>query len=274
MQLKFDAFIRNHTWDLVPATSNQIIVDCKWIYRIKKKADGSVDRYKARLVAKGFTQRSGIDYHSTFSPVVKPTTVHVVLFLAVQNNWLLNQLNVNNAFLQGTFKEKLFMRQPPGFEDLSYPSHVCRLGKAIYGLKQAPHAWYNELSTHLLSLSFVKSKLDPSLFIYSTSKAIAYLLVNVDDIILTGNDATLVKHIISFLSGRFSLKDLGPLTYFLGIEVHCDSTGMVLPQSKYISKLLHDLNMHECKGIQTPMSSSQSLKQNDGTPSHDATEYR
>lgn len=110
-------------------------VACKWLYQIKRKFDGSVKRYKGRLVAKGFTQHPGIDYHSTFSPVVKLTTVRVVLSLAVQCSWPLRQLDVNNAFLQGNLDEEVFMTQTLGFENFQFPSHVCQLCKATYGLK-------------------------------------------------------------------------------------------------------------------------------------------
>ena len=130
---------------MVASHSSQNIVGCKWVFRIKRSPDGSVSRYKARLVAKGFHQRPGLDYTETFSPVVKTTTIRVLLSIAVSRGWPLRQLDVNNAFLQVHLSEDVFMAQPPGFGDLTYPSRVCRLKKAIYGLKQAPRAWYNEL---------------------------------------------------------------------------------------------------------------------------------
>jgi len=160
MKAEYDALIRNQTWDLVPSDPSRNVVDCKWLFRIKHKPDGSIDRYKARLVAKGFTQRPGLDYHSTFSPVVKLATVRLVLAIAAQRSWPIHQLDVNNAFLQGSLEEDVYMRQPPGFESSQHSTYICKLKKAIYGLKQAPRAWYTELTSYLTSIGFVKSKSD------------------------------------------------------------------------------------------------------------------
>ena len=133
------------------------MVGCKWVFRIKRNKHGSIDRYKARLVTKGFHQRPGCDYTETFSPVVKPVTIRIVLPLAVRQGWSLRQLYVNNAFLQGTLKEDVFMLQSPGVVNKNFTDHICRLKKTIYGLKQAPRAWYTELWVFLLSLGFVNS---------------------------------------------------------------------------------------------------------------------
>jgi len=137
MSAEYNALVNNGTWELVCPTTTTNIVGCKWIFRIKRNSNGSVDRYKACLVAKGFHQRPGVDYLETFSPVIKPTTIRLVLSLAVANRWSLRQLDINNAFLQGSLSETVFMAQPPGFIDSDHPSHVCKLHKAIYGLKQA-----------------------------------------------------------------------------------------------------------------------------------------
>ena len=125
MSEEYDALVRNGTWELVPLEDITNLVGCKWIFRIKRNSDGSIDRYEARLVAKGFHQRPGVDYHETFSPVVKPATVTLVLSIGVSNGWSLRQLDVNNAFFQGRLSENVFMAQPPGFVDSNHPSYVC-----------------------------------------------------------------------------------------------------------------------------------------------------
>jgi histone deacetylase 1/2 len=142
MDAKYTALMKNNTWHLVPSQKGRNIIDCKWVYKIKRKLDGSLDMYKARLVAKGFKQRYGIDYEDTFSLVIKSTTIRVILSIAISRGWSLCQLDVQNAFLHGVLEEEVYMRQPPGYEDPSIPNYLCKLDKTLYGLKQAPRAWY------------------------------------------------------------------------------------------------------------------------------------
>jgi hypothetical protein len=165
MSNELTALMKHGTWDLVPLPSNGATVGWKWIFQVKRNADGSIDRFKARLVVKGFHQCPGVDYKETFSPVVKPAIIRAVLSVAVMSGWELRQMDVNNPFLNGALTETVFMVQSPGFRDLSKPNHVCRLNKAIYGLKQAPKAWYTALKTAILQMGFHNSKADSSLFI-------------------------------------------------------------------------------------------------------------
>jgi len=161
MQAEYDALIANNTWTLVPRPPGVNLVTGKWIFRHKLHTDGSLDRYKARWVLRGFTQRPGIDYDETFSPVVKPATIRVVLSMALSQDWPIHQLDVKNAFLHGTLTETVYCIQPAGFVDSSRPEFVCRLNKSLYGLKQAPRAWHNRFASHILFLVLLKQSQIP-----------------------------------------------------------------------------------------------------------------
>jgi histone deacetylase 1/2 len=166
MTEEFQALKRNETWTLVPLPPNRKAIGCKWVFRTKENPDGTINKYKARLVAKGFHQLQGFDFNETFSPVIKPITVRLILSLAVSYKWPLKQLDINNAFLNGLLKEEVYMVQPPGFE-ASDSNLVCKLNKALYGLKQAPRQWFDRLTSTLLQFGFKASKCDPSLFTYT-----------------------------------------------------------------------------------------------------------
>jgi len=264
MDTEYHALMENKTWHLVPPEKGRNIIDCKWVYKIKRKADDTIDRYKAHLVAKGFKQQYGIDYEDTFSPVVKATTIRMVLSIAVSNGWSLRQLDVQNTFLHGILEEEVYMRQPPGYEKQSMSQYVCKLDKALYGLKQTPRAWNSRLSQKLQDIGFQASKADTSLFFYKKGDITIFLLIYVDDIIVTSSSSDAVDALIQDLKKDFALKDLGDLHYFLGIEVNKVSDGILLSQEKYASDIIKRVNMQHCKSVSTPLSTSEKLSAQDG----------
>ena len=245
MNLEFDALLQNQTWTLVPSHPSQNLIGCKWVFRVKRNADGSIERHKARLVAKGFHQQSGIDYDETYSPVIKPTTVRTVLSIAISVGWSLRQIDIQNAFLHGNLSEEVFMSQPPGYQHPLYPNHVCKLQRAIYGLKQAPRAWFSHLSTKLLELGFHGSRSDSSLFIYKSKSLTMYILIYVDDIIITSSQPVAIDDLLRSLTHDFAVKDLGTLNFFLGLEVISNPHGILLSQQHYIMDLLLHTKMSE-----------------------------
>ncbi|KAK1661389.1 hypothetical protein QYE76_049548 [Lolium multiflorum] len=277
MEAEFSALQDTGTWRLVPPIPGVNLIDSRWIFKVKLHADGSIERYKARLVAKGYKQRYGLDYDETFSPVVKPATIRLLLGMALSHHWYLRQLDIQNAFLHGYLDEEVYMRQPPGFVDSSRPDHYCRLVKSLYGLKQAPRAWHARLSSVLGSLGFSPSVADTSLFILRRPDVTIFLLIYVDDIIVLSSLEGAIPRLIGKLRSEFSVKDLGALHYFLGIEVSSPSAGhLLLQQRKYALELLARAGMLKCAPVTTPMASSERLCSSDGDAlsPEEATQYR
>jgi histone deacetylase 1/2 len=233
-----------------------------------------VNKYKARLVAQGFSQTAGFDLTETFSPVIKPVTVRIILTLAVTFKWQVQQIDVNNAFLNGVLQEEVYMRQPTGFEATD-KSLVCKLHKSLYGLKQAPRAWYDRLTHALLDLGFHKSKCDPSLLVKCHNGQCTYVLVYVDDILITGSSPQLIQEVITKLNIQFALKQLGQLDYFLGIEVHHLPNGaLLLNQAKYVRDLLCKAKMEDSTPIGSPMAANCRLSKDGTDVLSDPTLYR
>ncbi|RVW12701.1 Retrovirus-related Pol polyprotein from transposon RE1 [Vitis vinifera] len=228
MREEYDALLANETWKLCPRPVDHNVVGNKWVYKVKQTSTGEVDRFKARLVALGFAQEEGIDFTETFSPVIKPSTVRVLLTLSVQFDWEIRQLDVSNAFLHGILLEDVYMEQPKGFVNSDFPDYVCKLNKSLYGLKQAPRAWFMRLSQTLLEFGFLSSPVDASLFVYHKGHIHLFILIYVDDILVTGTDPSLIQSLIQKLQTEFKMKDLGPLGYFLGIQASRDSFGLRL----------------------------------------------
>ncbi|RVW26631.1 Retrovirus-related Pol polyprotein from transposon RE1 [Vitis vinifera] len=260
VQDEIDALEKNGTWTITDLPVGKRPVGCKWIFTIKYKADGSVERFKARLVARGFTQSYGIDYQETFAPVAKLNTIRILLSLAVNQDWCLQQLDIKNAFLNGDLEEEVYMEIPPGFEGSMAKNQVCKLQKSLYGLKQSPRAWFDRFTKAVLKLGYKQGQTDHTLFVKkSHAGKMAILIVYVDDIILSGNDMEELQNLKKYLSEEFEVKDLGNLKYFLGMEVARSRKGIVVSQRKYILDLLKETGMLGCKPIDTPMDSQKKL---------------
>ena len=235
---------------------------------MKYLPDGSVERYKARLVARGFTQTYVVDYFDTYAPVAKMVTVRLFLSVAAVRNWSVSQLDVTNAFLHGDLPETVYMRLPPGYAFLSEqcPSnsheYVCKLVKSIYGLKQAPRRWFVKFSTALKEYNFQQSHSDNSLFTLHKNNQFVAVLVYVDDILMSGSSDNLIAEVKAYLLTKFKIKDLGPLKYFLGIEVARSAKGFYLNQRKYVLDLLRDTGMTASKPSTIPIEQNHCLLDN------------
>ncbi|CAA7058613.1 unnamed protein product [Microthlaspi erraticum] len=274
MTVENDAMLKTRTWDLVPWPPKVNIVRSMWLYTHKHDADGALKRHKARLVANGKSQEEGVDFTETFSPVVKPATIRTVLNVGVVCDWPIHQLDVQNAFLHGDLEETVYMHQPPGFVDPAYPNHVCKLRKTIYGLKQAPRAWNSRFKKFINNLGFITSKADTSLFIFRKGKDLAYLLLYVDDILLTAPTKALLQHVIDSLKSEFPMTDMGKAHHFLGIKVEYNERGMFLSQASYAKEIIDHAHMEDCKPIATPVDVKSKLSANVGELLKNPTEYR
>jgi hypothetical protein len=260
MDTEMEALEKNKTWSLVALPEGKKPVGCKWVYNVKYKADGTIERYKARLVAKGFTQTYGIDYSETFAPVAKMNIVRVILSLAANYGWELQQFDVKNAFLHGELEEEIYMEIPPGYGKNVAVNSVCKLQKALYGLKQSPRAWFGRFTKAMTVLGYKQSNADHTLFIkHSTSGGVTVLLVYVDDIIVTENDQKEQKVLSQHLAKEFEMKTLGRLKYFLGIEVAHSKRGIFISQQKYIVDLLMETGKLACKPMGSPIDPNHKL---------------
>jgi hypothetical protein len=215
-----------------------------------------------------------VDYDETFSPVVKPATVHMVLALAASHAWPIQQLDVKNAFLRDTLSETVFCSQPMGFANSAKPDLVCRLNKSLYGLKQVPQARYSWFTTYLTSLRFIEAKSDTSLFIPCRGRDMVYLLLYVDDIILTASSLELLCRTIVALQWEFAMKDLGPLHHFLGITVKYRPNGLFLHQRTYTLDVIKHAAMADCKPCTTPVDLQAKLAADSRSPVQDASQFR
>ncbi|RVW27654.1 Retrovirus-related Pol polyprotein from transposon RE1 [Vitis vinifera] len=265
----------NGTWDLVVLPSGKSTVGCRWVYAVKVGPDGQVDRLKARLVAKGYTQVYGSDYGDTFSPVAKIASVRLLLSMAAMCSWPLYQLDIKNAFLHGDLAEEVYMEQPPGFVAQGESGLVCRLRRSLYGLKQSPRAWFSRFSSVVQEFGMLRSTADHSVFYHHNSLGqCIYLVVYVDDIVITGSDQDGIQKLKQHLFTHFQTKDLGKLKYFLGIEIAQSSSGVVLSQRKYALDILEETGMLDCKPVDTPMDPNVKLVPGQGEPLGDPGRYR
>lgn len=255
---------------------------CRWLHSLKFNADSTLERRKSRLVAKGYTQKEGLDYNDTFSPVAKMATIKLLLKVAASKNWFLTHLDISNAFLKGELEEEIYMRIPDGYDEYyakrkgdSLPlKSVLRLHKSIYGIKQASRQWFKKLSQALLSMGFSRGHGDHTLFIKQLDTDFLVVLVYVDDILIASTSTDAASELISNLQKCFKLQDLGTLKYFLGLEIARSSDGISLCQRKYALDLLSSTGMTGCKPSSFPMIPNLKLSKTDGELFTDVGMYR
>ncbi|KAH9662850.1 hypothetical protein KPL70_019489 [Citrus sinensis] len=258
MEEEMKSLHQNQTWELVKLPKGKRAIGNKWVYTKKQGSPNqTTPRYKARLVAKGFTQKEGIDYNEVFSPVVKHTSIRILLALVAEYELELAQLDIKTAFLHGDLEEKIYMIQPCGFRVAEKENHVCMLIKSLYGLKQSPRQWYKRFDQFIQGQKFTRSEHDHCVcFRRLPDGAFIYLLLYVDDMLIASKNRDEIERLKKQLTSEFEMKDLGDAQRILGMEIHRDKkNGSVwLTQKSYLKKVLEMFNMDDkTKPVCTPL---------------------
>ena len=274
MQNELDAIEKNNTWLLTDLPEGHKAIDLKWVFKVKKDANGEIVKHKARLVAKGYVQKHGIDYEEVFAPVTRLETVRLLLALAAKNSWEVHHLDVKSAFLNGELQEEVYVTQPKGYVKQGQESKVYRLLKALYGLRQAPRAWYAQLNRCLQKLGFIKCPFEHAVYTRKDGDESLIIGVYVDDLLITG---TSVPHIIKFkeqMGKEFDMSDLGKLTYYLGLEVDQGKGYIELKQAAYAKKILEKAGMIDCNPVKYPMDHKLQLHKDERGEPVNPTEFK
>jgi hypothetical protein len=269
MNAEYEALKRNQTWIIVDRPQGKKTVESRWVLRTKFKKDGSVDRRKARLVAKGFTQKPGIDFNETFAPVARLGSIRLFMAIAVELGLQVHQLDFTSAYLNGEIEEEVFMEVPSDFYDILNEresrkfrgNKVCLIRKALYGLKQSGRQWYKKLDEKLKQQKLKPLNSDPCVYINKEDGNIVIVVIYVDDLMVASDNPRKLQRLKSELSKSFEMKDLGPLSFCLGIEFTQDvkKQTITMSQSKYIKETLSRFNMENCKGVTTPINPNEKL---------------
>ncbi|GJR34877.1 putative ribonuclease H-like domain-containing protein [Tanacetum coccineum] len=249
-------------------------IGTKWIYKNKKDERGIMVRNKARLVAHGYTQEEGINYDEVFAPVARIEAIRLFLAYASFKDFIMYQMDMKSAFLYGKIEEEVYVYQPLGFEDLEFPDRVYKVEKALYGLHQAPRAWYETLSTYLLDNGFQRGQIDKTLFIKRVKGDILLVQVYVDDIIFGSTRKEMCTEFKKLMHKKFQMSSMGELTFFLGLQVTQKDDGIFISQDKYVDEILKKFGFSTVKTASTPMETSKPLMKDENAEDVDVHLYR
>lgn len=266
MEQEYKSLMENNTWILVERPRNNKILSNKWLFKIKRKQNGDVDRYKARLVVRGNEQRKGIDFDEIFSPVARFETIRTFLAACVQEEMHVHHMDVIAAYVQGDLSTTIYMNQPEGFLIKGQEDKVCSLKRPLYGLKQSGREWYKKLDSYLLSIGMKKTEAHPCVYADTEEKSDLIIIIYVDDLLIGSRDIQKLNRRKKLLQQKFKMNDLGQISSILGVHVERDGpTGkMKLSQRRYANDLLIKFNMSDCKPISTPMEPNTKISKEDG----------
>ncbi|KAK3133143.1 hypothetical protein QOZ80_6AG0532910 [Eleusine coracana subsp. coracana] len=274
MQSEMDAVAENRTWEVADLPRGQRAITLKWVFKLKRDEAGAIVKHKARLVARGFVQQEGIDFDDAFAPVARMESVRLLLALAAQEGWCVHHMDVKSAFLNGDLKEEVYVHQPPGFVIPGKEDKVLRLRKALYGLRQAPRAWNAKLDSTLKGMGFEQSPHEAAIYRRGNGGNALLVGVYVDDLVITGTKDAEVAAFKEDMKATFQMSDLGPLSFYLGIEVHQDDSGITLRQTAYAKRIVELAGLTDCNPALTPMEEKLKLSRHSTAKEVDATQYR
>lgn len=274
METELNSIEKNKTWILTTLPKGHKAIDLKWVFKEKRDQNGEVTKHKARLVAKGYVQRQGVDFDEVFAPVTRLETVRLLLALAAKNHWEVHHLDVKSAFLNGTLLEEVYVRQPKGFVKPGQEDKVYRLLKALYGLRQAPRAWYSRLNQYLLQLGFVKCPFEHAVYTKKYGADSLVVGVYVDDLIVTGTSLPDILKFKGDMSREFDMSDLGKLSYYLGLEVTQNDGFIEVKQSGYAKKVLEKAGLAECNAVKFPMDPNLQVHADKSGKAVNSTQYK
>ena len=274
MHEELHQFEKLKVWKLVELPKGKRALDTRWVFRNKHDDSGVIVRNKARLVVRGFRQIEGLDYTEVYAPVARLEAIRIFLAYASYKRFTVYQMDVKTAFLYGKVKEEIYVEQPDGFIDSKFPNHVYKLDKALYGLHQAPRAWYATLTEHLLANGYTRGTIDQTLFIKHQNKDQIVVQIYVDDIIFGSTNEEMCKEFAQVMKKRFEMSSLGEMTMFLGLQVKQSSTGILLHQGKYVEDLLEKYGFSDAKDAPSPMDERNKLVEDIEGISVNHTDYR
>nr|GEX09320.1 retrovirus-related Pol polyprotein from transposon TNT 1-94 [Tanacetum cinerariifolium] len=253
LEEELNEFERLEVWELVPRPDQVMVITLKWIYKVKLDELGGILKNKARLVARGYCQEEGIDFEESFAPVARFEAIQIFLAYVAHKNMVVYQMDVKTVFLKVNLREEVYVSQPDGFMDPDNPNHVYKLKKALYGLKQAPRAWYDMLSSFLLSQDFSKGSVDPTLFIRRNGTELLLVQINVDDIVFAASTLELCDLFANLMCSKFKMSMMGKISFFLGLQISQSPRGIFINQSKYSLESLKKYGFESCNPVDTPM---------------------
>lgn len=242
------------TWELVPRPPSAKVITSKWVFRKKRDNEGKCIKFKARLVARGYQQLPGIDFHETYSPVIKLKSIRTLLAIAVEMDFEVHQMDITAAYLNGVLEEDIYMIQPEGCTEKNKEHLVCHLKKSLYGLKQSGRVWNSCLDNFLTNYGLKRSNADPC--IYNDLKRGLIIGIYVDDLLIIGKLSE-VEDFKREIKKQFAAKDLGPAAQILSMQITKEDDGSItLDQTGYISEVLDTFKMSEAKPAATPLDPS------------------